>query len=83
MSIVKTGLAPKFRDLPFGSGYTDFGCEVNRKTVDEVVEMYQECGFLYDAKRSGLEPYWDLIKENWRRSMSAPGGCFLLFTRWS
>ncbi len=77
MSAMKTGLARRLRDLPYGSGYTDFGCEVNRKTVDEVFEMYQDCGFLYEAKRSRLEPYWDLITENWRRSMSAPAGRFL------
>lgn len=65
------------RDLPFGSGYAAFGCAVNTIDVDTLFSKYKECGFLYPAKMQRLAPYWNLIKDNWARTMSSPDGTFL------
>ncbi|MFZ4576471.1 MAG: hypothetical protein ACOYN0_18960, partial [Phycisphaerales bacterium] len=64
-------------DLPFGSDYSTFGCTVNRIGVDELFSKYEACGFMYAAKKTRLQPYWARVVDNWRRSMSAPAGCFL------
>jgi len=64
-------------DLPFGSGYEAFGSTVNRIGVDDLFAKYEECGFLYPAKRERLKPYLPLIVNNWRRSMSPADGRFL------
>lgn len=64
-------------DLPFGSGYDAFGCTVNKVSVEDLFAKYEECGFLYAAKRERLKPYLPLIMDNWRRSMSAGPERFL------
>lgn len=61
-------------DLPFGSGYSAFGCTVNTIDVDALFSKYEACGFLYPAKMQRLAPHWNLIKDNWARSMSAADG---------
>lgn len=73
MSTTRQGLA----DLPFGSGYSAFGCSVNSITVDALFSRYEACGFLYPEKRDRLRPYMPLIADNWRRSMSAGAVQFL------
>lgn len=74
---LKAPIARGLADLPFGSGYEAFGCTVNTVSVEDLFAKYEECGFLYQAKRERLKPYMPLIIENWRRSMSAGPGRFL------
>ncbi|MCC6228315.1 MAG: nitronate monooxygenase [Phycisphaerales bacterium] len=62
-------------DLPFGSRYEAFGCRINTIRVEELFARYEQCGFIYPAKRERLKPHWSLIMDNWRRSMlSRPEG---------
>lgn len=78
LSQVPVGNAPVHRtglaDLRFGSGYEAFGCSVNRVGVQDLFAKYEECGFLYPAKRERLKPFLPVILENWRRSMLSVGG---------
>ncbi len=62
---------PGLTQVPLGSSYEAFGCAVNQVSVEELFAKYEECGFLYRAKRERLGPYWPRVVENWRKSMRA------------
>lgn len=49
----------------------EYGCRVNEIDVDDLFERYRELNFLYPAKLEALAPYWDEVKSNWRKALSA------------
>jgi hypothetical protein len=51
--------------------YDEYGCAVNVLTLPELFDAYERAGFLYQEKMRLLAPYWDLIRDNWRRALRA------------
>jgi len=50
------------------TSYEEYGCRVNYISVDELFERYKQTGFLYQKKLAQLNPYWDLVRENWKKA---------------
>jgi hypothetical protein len=48
-----------------------YGCNINAITSAELFRRYDRSRFIYEAKRSQLETVMPLIRENWKRALSA------------
>src|ERR1700687_6313080 len=48
-----------------------YGVEVNALSVDQVFALYERTGFLYPEKGARLRPNLELVRDNWRRMLSA------------
>jgi hypothetical protein len=48
-----------------------YGVQVNALGVDDLFSLYERTGFLYPDKAARLTPHLGLVKENWRRMLSA------------
>lgn len=57
-----------------------YGLEINALDVDELFELYRRTGFLYPAKADRLLPHMDLVRENWRRLLTASDSLLYVLT---
>jgi hypothetical protein len=57
-----------------------YGLEINALDVDELFDLYRRTGFLYPEKAARLLPHMDLVRDNWRRMLSAPDSLLSVLT---
>ena len=48
------------------------GLMINAIPFRNLVERYEQVGFIYPAKRQFLQPHWAEVEENWQRTSTAP-----------
>ena len=66
----------------FGKNYTRKS-PANRSFEDlfkNLIECYQECGFLYPDKKKRIFPHLDLISDNWKAAIDAGDRLFNIIT---
>src|SRR3981189_2557280 len=51
--------------------YATYGVQVNALTVEEIFALYERTGFLYPETRASRRPHLELVRDNWRRMLSA------------
>src|SRR3979411_15316 len=51
--------------------YATYGVEVNALDGEEIFALYERTGFLYPEKGARLRPHLELVRDNWRRMLSA------------
>jgi len=54
-----------------GRTYSDYGCELNSISVEDLFSRYRDAGFLYPDKLKRLLPVMEVIKKNWHLALSA------------
>src|SRR5688572_22098420 len=59
---------------------TTYGLETNALDVDDLFELYRRTGFLYPEKAARLLPHMDLVRDNWRRLLSAKDSLLYVLT---
>jgi len=50
----------------------DYGCEINKISVDELFQQYEGLGFIYPEKKKRLEKIMPVIKNNWKKVLKIP-----------
>jgi len=57
-----------------------YGVKVNDLDVPQLFALYERTGFLYPAKAARLQPYMELVRENWRRLLQAGDSLLYVLT---
>lgn len=60
--------------------FSEYDCERNTITVEELFERYNELGFIYPAKKQELEANWDKIRHNWVQAYKLGGDILRVYT---
>lgn len=63
-----------------GKSFSDYGCELNNISVEDLFRRYLDSGFLYPDKLKRLSPFMDVIQRNWRLALSAKGNLHRVVT---
>lgn len=60
--------------------FSEYDCERNTISVEELFQRYNDLGFIYPAKKQELAQNWDKIRHNWVQAYKLGGDILRVYT---